>query len=75
MTKATKASNYYKVESNKLERTHRACPKCGPSYFLGDHYDRSSCGRCGYTIFKRKGKTTTPKTTARRSPRKRTKSV
>ena len=75
MTK-TNVSKYYKVEGDKLTRTHRACPKCGPSYFLGDHYDRSSCGRCGYTVFKRKGKAGTPgKTTARRAPRKRTKST
>ena len=67
-------SKYYKIEGNKLIRTHRACPKCGPSYFLGDHYDRSSCGRCGYTIFKRKGKAASPRTATRRSPRKRSKS-
>jgi len=67
------ASDYYKLEGNKLVRTHRSCPKCGPSYFLADHYDRWSCGRCGYTIFKRKG---APKQkTTRRSPRKRTKSM
>ena len=71
----TKASNYYKVENGKLVRTHRTCPKCGVSFFLADHYDRNSCGRCGYTIFKRKGKATAPKTSARRSPRKRTKST
>jgi ribosomal protein S27AE len=36
----TDASKYYKIEDGKLERTHRACPKCGPSFFLADHYDR-----------------------------------
>ena len=71
----TNASKYYKIEGNKLIRTHRACPKCGPSYFLGDHYDRSSCGHCGYTVFKRKGKAATASKTTRRSPRKRTKST
>ncbi|MBN1800117.1 MAG: 30S ribosomal protein S27ae [Candidatus Lokiarchaeota archaeon] len=73
------ASKYYQVEGDKLVRTHRACPKCGPSYFLGDHYDRSSCGHCGYTVFKRKGKAATStgsgRTSSRRSPRKRTKST
>ncbi|MHA2398314.1 MAG: 30S ribosomal protein S27ae, partial [Promethearchaeota archaeon] len=49
------SSKYYKVEGGKLVRTHRTCPKCGPSYFLANHYDRWSCGKCGYTIFKRKG--------------------
>lgn len=63
---------YYKVEDGRLVRTHRTCPKCGPSYFLANHYDRSSCGKCGYTVFKRKG--ATKGKTARRAPRKRVKS-
>lgn len=70
------ATNFYKIENGKLERTHRTCPKCGPSFFLADHYDRSSCGKCGYTVFKRKGKkgaATVAK--SRRTPRKRTKST
>ncbi|MHA1292133.1 MAG: 30S ribosomal protein S27ae [Promethearchaeota archaeon] len=70
------ASKYYKIEGDKLIRTHRTCSKCGSGFFLADHYDRWSCGKCGYTIFKRKGskgaaKAGTPK---RRSPRKRVKS-
>ena len=66
------ASKYYKMEGDKLIRTHRSCPKCGPSFFLANHYDRSSCGKCGYTVFKRKG---APKGKAtRRAPRKRIKS-
>jgi ribosomal protein S27AE len=27
----TNASEYYKIEGDKLIRTHRSCPKCGPS--------------------------------------------
>lgn len=68
-----KSEGYYKVEGDKLIRTHRTCPKCGPSYFLANHYDRSSCGKCGYTVFKRKGQTKSKST--RRSPRKRMKTV
>lgn len=67
-------SNLYKIEGNKLIRTHRTCPKCGPSYFLADHYDRWSCGKCGYTIFKRKGKKGVSRVVAKRTPRKRMKS-
>lgn len=70
----TDASKYYKVEGSKLVRTHRTCPKCGPGYFLADHYDRSSCGRCGYTIFKRKGKKAALKGRARPGSRRRTSS-
>jgi len=74
----TDASKYYKIEGDKLVRTHRVCPKCGPGFFLANHYDRWSCGKCGYTTFKRKGKkgaTSGPPGTRRRSPRKRTKSM
>ncbi|MBD3253585.1 MAG: 30S ribosomal protein S27ae [Candidatus Lokiarchaeota archaeon] len=72
------SSKYYKIEGDKLIRTHRTCPKCGPGVFLADHYDRSSCGRCGYTIFKRKGKAPRGRRSQSRSsvrtPRKRSKS-
>jgi len=71
------SSNYYKIEGKELVRTHRSCPKCGPSFFLANHYDRASCGRCGYTVFKRKGapkgKVAPKSKTARRTPRKRQK--
>ena len=72
----TNASKYYKVVDGTLVRTHRQCPKCGPSYYLADHYDRSSCGNCGYTVFKRKGKKGAATVARRRrTPRKRTKST
>ncbi len=75
----THASNFYKIEEDKLVRTHRTCPKCGTGYFLADHYDRWSCGKCGYTTFKRKGKkgalTRTTGGAKRRSPRRPTKST
>lgn len=72
----TDTSKYYKVEGDKLVRNNRTCPKCGPSVFLGDHYDRWSCGRCGYTIFKRKGGSGRSSRTRsrKRSPRTRKKS-
>ena len=44
----------YKVEGGQLVRVRQMCPKCGPGLFLGQHKDRSSCGNCGYTEFKRK---------------------
>lgn len=73
----TDASKFYKIEGDKLVRTHRTCNKCGVGYFLADHYDRWSCGKCGYTIFKRKGKkgaVGAGRRGVRRSPRKRVKS-
>ncbi len=30
----------------------KSCPKCGSR--LADHHDRSTCGKCGYTEFKKK---------------------
>ena len=44
------------LEGNKVVRTHKHCPKCGPGVFMADHYDRLHCGRCSYTKFKRLNK-------------------
>ncbi|MCK4457674.1 MAG: 30S ribosomal protein S27ae [Thermoplasmata archaeon] len=44
----------YVIEGDTLKRTRRNCPKCGPGVFLAQHSDRESCGRCGYTEFKKK---------------------
>lgn len=44
----------YKLDGDKLERLKKHCPKCGPGVFMGEHKDRTSCGRCGYTEFKKK---------------------
>ncbi len=46
--------NYYEAKGNKLERLKKYCPKCGPGVFMGEHKDRTSCGKCGYTEFKKK---------------------
>lgn len=43
----------YKVEGDKLVRS-RVCPKCSEATFLAEHKDRSTCGKCGYTEFKKK---------------------
>jgi small subunit ribosomal protein S27Ae len=42
------ASKFYTIEGNKLVRSHKACPKCGPGVFLAQHKDRAHCGRCGF---------------------------
>jgi len=44
---------YYKIEGDKLVRLRRFCPRCGEGVFLAEHKDRYSCGRCGYTEFKK----------------------
>ena len=43
---------YYKVEGNRIIRLKMICPRCGS--FMADHADRHACGKCGYTIFKKK---------------------
>jgi len=44
----------YEIKDGKLIRKRRFCPKCGPGVFLAEHEDRYSCGKCGYTEFKKK---------------------
>ena len=46
--------DYYKLEGDKLTRTKKHCPKCGPGVFMAEHENRVSCGKCGYTEFKKK---------------------
>jgi small subunit ribosomal protein S27Ae len=43
----------YKVEGGALTRQRPACPKCGAGTFLAVHANRTSCGNCGYTEFKK----------------------
>ena len=38
----------YSIVGDILTRTGRACPKCGPAVFMGEHKDRFACGKCGY---------------------------
>ena len=47
--------DYFKLEGDKLSRTRKHCPKCGPEVFVAYHANRVSFGKCGYTEFK-KGK-------------------
>jgi len=71
-------SKFYEIEGSVLRHTHRTCPKCGPGYFLANHYDRFHCGKCGYTVFKRKGKkgkAGTPPKGRGRAPRQRKKAA
>jgi len=44
----------YEVKDSKIVRDRRFCPRCGPGVFLAEHKDRFSCGKCGYTEFKKK---------------------
>lgn len=52
--KSVSKKDAYKVTDNKAERIKPTCPKCGAGVFMAVHKDRSSCGKCGYTEFKKK---------------------
>lgn len=43
----------YIIKDGKLDRRLPFCNRCGRGYFMADHGDRYTCGRCGFTIFKR----------------------
>ena len=50
--KGSKVYTYYEIEEGKLKRRLPFCSRCGRGYFMADHGDRYSCGRCGFTRFK-----------------------
>ncbi len=47
-------STIYEVKDGKIVRKRQECPRCGPGTFMADHENRLSCGKCGYTVFKKK---------------------
>ena len=42
---------YFKVEDQKVTRTHKICSRCGKGVFMSEHKDRKTCGKCGLTEF------------------------
>ena len=49
-----KKHEYYEAKEGKADRKRKWCPKCGVGVFLAEHKNRASCGKCGYTEFKKK---------------------
>ena len=47
-------SRMYEVKDGKVTRKGQTCPRCGDGVFLASHADRLSCGKCGYTEYKKK---------------------
>jgi ubiquitin-small subunit ribosomal protein S27Ae len=47
-------ASLYEVSGDTLKRKKKTCPKCGPSFYMAEHANRSTCGKCGYTEFKAK---------------------
>lgn len=48
-----KANELYEIQSDKIQRKKKFCPKCDGA-FMAEHEDRLSCGNCGYTEYKNK---------------------
>jgi small subunit ribosomal protein S27Ae len=51
--KGQKRSAYFKVDGNKVTSLKKYCPRCGPGIMMADHKDRNTCGKCGYTEFRK----------------------
>ena len=50
----TKMSEIFKEKDGKIERKRQECPRCGSGVYMAEHGNRTSCGKCGYTVFKKK---------------------
>ena len=46
-------SRYYELSGDAIKSKKSVCPRCGNGVFLAAHSDRQSCGKCGYTEFKK----------------------
>ena len=52
--KSYSVKGLYEVAGDKLTKKKQTCPKCGPSFYMAEHANRRTCGKCGYTEFKSK---------------------
>ena len=48
-------STLYEAKGEAAGRKNRFCPKCGPGIFMALHKERVTCGKCGYTEWKKQG--------------------
>jgi small subunit ribosomal protein S27Ae len=46
-------SRFYEISGDSIKSKKSVCPRCGNGVFLANHADRQSCGKCGYTEFKK----------------------
>jgi len=50
----SKKYSKYKIDGDKITRTLKFCPRCGPGVFLMNSKGRLYCGKCHYTEFEGK---------------------
>jgi small subunit ribosomal protein S27Ae len=51
--KGPQRGSHFKVEGTKVTMSKKYCPRCGPGVMMADHKDRTTCGKCGYTEFRK----------------------
>ncbi len=51
--KGTQASHLYEISGTQIKRKNNSCPKCGQGTYMAKHKDRETCGKCGYSVFKK----------------------
>lgn len=51
----------YEAKGETVERKNKFCPKCGPGFFMANHSNRLTCGKCYYTEFTEEIKKEEPK--------------
>jgi small subunit ribosomal protein S27Ae len=44
---------FYSIKGDNVTRLRKECPRCGHGVFLAEHKDRLTCGKCGYTSYKK----------------------
>lgn len=45
-------SSLYVTKDGKITRLRPTCERCGSGYFMADHGNRYTCGRCGFTRYR-----------------------
>jgi small subunit ribosomal protein S27Ae len=53
VAKGSNRGAFFKVEGGRVITAKKYCPRCGPGIMMADHKDRTACGKCGYTEFKK----------------------
>jgi small subunit ribosomal protein S27Ae len=50
----TERYKMFEISGTNVDRKNKYCPKCGEGVFMAEHENRRSCGKCGYSEFKKK---------------------